>query len=481
MVGSITRESSLFYVAFGRQASLIKDDLLEPLDAQLDDDDLVELVRERLASRHALSAKAGRAGISPDRLLRCCLLKHLKGWSLRELERELRGSLVYRKFTRFDQDDTPTYSAFSRLFQLLGTRTTRAIHERVVAKAREAKIAPGKQLRTDTTVVETNVHYPTDSSLLGDGIRVLTRNLTRIATECDAGALKVVNHARSVKYRLLEINRAAKCLNEAGKERLKSGYEKLLELGRQVAGQAARVCDRLAGRVRERLRVIGEPLKVEAAQATLEKFVPLVRRVIAQAKERVFEGNTHVADKLLSLFETHTAAIKKGKAHKPTEFGRLVRIDEVEAGVVSHYEVNAGNPADVESWEPAIFQHVVQYGSAPDLATGDRGFFSANNETFARDAGAKKVALPARGKLSTKRAAMQKERWFRRAMRWRAGIESRISTLKHVFDMARARYKGADGFERHVGWSVIANNLVSLARGLVKRKRQEEQHDKGNG
>ena len=97
------------------------------------------------------------------------------------------------------------------------------------------------------------------------------------------------------------------------------------------------------------------------------------------------------------------------------------------------------------------------------------------------DAGTKKVALPARGKLSAKRVAMQKKRWFRRAMRWRAGIESRISTLKHVFDMARARYKGADGFERHVGWSVIANNLVSLARGLVKRKRQEEQRDKNNG
>ena len=481
MIGSLTRESSLFYVALGHQASLIKDDLLEPLDAQLDDDNLVELVRERLASRHALSATAGRAGVAPDRLLRCCVLKHLKGWSLRELERELRGSLVYRKFTRFDQDDTPTYSAFSRLLKLLGTRTSRAIHERVVAKAREAKIAPGKQLRTDTTVVETNVHYPTDSSLLGDGIRVLTRNLTRIAAECDVGALKVVNHARSVKYRLLEINRAAKCLNEAGKERLKSGYEKLLELGRQVTSQATRVCDRLAGRVHEKLRVVGKPLKVEAAQAALESFVPLVRRVIAQAKERVFEGNTHVVGKLLSLFETHTAAIKKGKAHKPTEFGQLVRIDEVEAGVVSHYEVNAGNQNDVEAWEPAIFQHVLQYGSAPELATADRGYFSANNETFARDVGVRNVAIPARGPLSLRRAAMQKKRWFRRALRWRAGVESRISTLKHVFDMARARYKGADGFERHVGWSVIANNLVSLARGLVKRKRQEEQRDKDNG
>lgn len=164
MVGSLHRESSLFYVALGRQASLIKDDLLDPLDLLLDDEELIELVRARLASRSRLSTQAGREGIAPDRLLRCCALKHVKDWSFRDLERELRGSLVYRKFTRFDDDETPTYSAFSKLFKLLGTKTTRAIHERIVTKAEEAKIAPGRKLRTDTTVVESNVHYPTDST-----------------------------------------------------------------------------------------------------------------------------------------------------------------------------------------------------------------------------------------------------------------------------------------------------------------------------
>jgi IS5 family transposase len=478
MIGSLNRESSLFYVALGHQASLIKDDLLEPMDQQLDDEELIQLVRERLASRHALSAKAGRMGIAPDRLLRCCVLKHVKGWSLRDLERELRGSLVYRRFTRFDHESIPTYSAFSRLFSLLGTQTTRAIHQRVVAQAHAQDIAPGRKLRTDTTVVESNVHYPTDSSLLGDGIRVLTRNLTRIANECDAGAVKVVNHARAVKYRLLEINRAAKCLTQSGKEKLKTGYARLLHLAHQVVHQATAVCDRLTGRARRKLSVTGEHLKVLAAQAKLAHFAPLVRRVIEQAKERVFEGNTRAPDKLLSLFETYTVVIRKGKAHKPNEFGRLVRVDEVENGIVSNYEVEPDNQNDSDSWIPAIFQHVEQFGSAPYLATGDRGFFSAKNEKTARDAGVAKVALPARGPLSAKRTKLQKEAWFRRAMRWRAGIESRISTLKNRFGMARAKYKGPDGFERDVGWSVIANNLVSIARGLVRCKRQEEEREK---
>lgn len=479
MIGSLTRQSSLFYVALGTQASLIKDDLLEPLDQLLDDEELVELVSKRLSSRHKLSAKAGRRGIAPDRLLRCCALKHLKGWSLRELERELRGSLVYRKFTRFDDSSTPDYSVFSRVFALLGPETTRAIHSHIVDKAREKKVAPGRKLRTDTTVVESNVHYPTDSSLLGDGIRVLTRSLARIAVECDAGALKVVNHARAVKYRLLEINRAAKCLSQTGKEKLKNGYTRLLELGRKVVQQAVTVTDRLAGRAREKLKVNGNNLKVLAAEAKLKHFVPLVQRVIAQAKERVFEGNRHVPGKLLSLFETYTAVIRKGKAHKPNEFGQLVRIDEVENGIVSCYEVEAGNPADIDAWEPAILQHVAQYGSAPRLATGDRGFFSAKNERVAKSAGVVNVALPALGKLSMKRQTLQKQRWFRRAMKWRAGIESRISTLKNVFNMARARYKGANGFERHVGWSIIANNLVSIARELVKRQRKRQEQERG--
>lgn len=167
MIGSTTRQSSLFYVPLARQAVLLKDDLLDPVDALLDDPELVSLVRQRLAIRRPLSPRTGRPCIAPDRLLRCCVLKHLKGWSLRELERELRSNLVYRRFTRFDADPTPNYSTFSRCFALLGADMTQRIHERVVAKAREERVARGRKLRTDTTVVESNVHYPTDSALLG--------------------------------------------------------------------------------------------------------------------------------------------------------------------------------------------------------------------------------------------------------------------------------------------------------------------------
>jgi IS5 family transposase len=156
--------------------------------------------------------------------------------------------------------------------------------------------------------------------------------------------------------------------------------------------------------------------------------------------------------------------IRKGKAHKPNEFGRLVRIDEVEKGFVSNYAVAPGNLCDQQQWVPALETHLELFGQAPRLAAADRGFWNSANEKAATQMGVKQVVLPGCGRLSPTRAARQKQRWFRRGQGWRAGIEARLSTLKHRFGMQRALYKGEIGFERHVGWCIIAHNLVAMSR-----------------
>ena len=467
MIGTTSRQSWLFYLPLARQAALLKDDLLEPVDQLLDDPALVELVRQSLAARRPRSARTGRPSIAPDRLLRCCVVKHLKGWSFRELEREVRSNLVYRQFTRFDAEATPDFTTFSRTFALLSAAVTEQIHQRVVGLAREQGVARGRKLRTDTTVVESNIHYPTDSTLLGDGIRVLNRSLQRIAGACQDGALEVVDHGRAVKHRLLEISRAAKSLTQAGQQRLRDSYRKLLGVTRSVVRQAGAVLkDWEAGR----LKGVGNGVEVQAQTEQLRHFLPLVEKVIAQTRERLWKKNRHVVGKVLSLFEVHTQVIRKGKAHKPTELGRLVRIDEVENGIVSGYQVQEGNPADTQAWTPALQQHQVLFGQAPRLATADRGYFSTANEREAQARGVEKVALPARGRLSATRSRLQKQRWFQRALRWRAGSEATISTLKHPFSMLRATYKGDTGFQRYVGWSIITKNLFSLARWRVQRR-----------
>jgi IS5 family transposase len=471
MIASSSHQTWLFYSPLAQQAALLKDDLLDPVDLLLDDPALVDLVRQCLAKRSPRSTRTGRRGLAPDRLLRCCVMKHLKGWSFRDLERELRGNLVYRRFTHFDADITPEFTVFSRSFALLSPAVTAEIHQRVVRLACEYGVAQGEKIRTDTTVVECNVHYPTDSSLLGDGIRVLSRSLERIADECKTGALEVVDHGRAVKHRLLEISRAAKSLTEANQTRMRHSYQKLLALTRGVVRQASEVVQRWG---KGRLKVVGTVLGVATQIGQLRHFLPLVENVIRQTKERVVKGNSHVEDKVLSLFEPHTEVIRKGKAHKPNEFGRLVRIDEVENGIVSGYQVLAGNPDDSTSWMPALEQHQASFGRVPEMATGDRGFFSAKNERDAEALGVKKVALPARGRLSAKRAKQQKQRWFRRALRWRAGIEATMSTLKHPFSMARATYKGDRGFQRYVGWCVITKNLFSIARYRQRRRDHDQ-------
>ncbi len=467
MIDSTFHQAWFFYSPLALQAALLKDDLLDPVDQLLEDPALLELVQQCLAARSPASARTGRPGMAPDRLLRCCVMKHLKGWSFRDLERELRSNLVYRRFTRFDAEATPDFTTFSRTFALLSPKVTERIHQRVVGLAREQGVAQGRKLRTDTTAVESNVHYPTDSSLLGDGIRVLSRSLQRIAAECKNGALEVVDHGRAVKHRLLEISRAAKCLTEANQQRMRDSYQKLVGLTRGVVRQASDAVQRWS---KGRLKVVGKFLLVEAQIGQLRHFLPLVEKVMTQTKERVWGGNCHVEGKVLSLFEPHTEVIRKGKAHKPNEFGRLMRIDEVENGIVSGYQVLPGNPDDTTAWMPALEQHQACFGRAPQMATADRGFFSAQNERAAQALGVKKVALPARGHLTAKRAKQQKQRWFRRALRWRAGCEATISNLKHPFAMWRASYKGNSGFQRYVGWCVITKNLFSIARFQVRRR-----------
>ena len=478
MLAPTSHQSSIFFLAFARETRLMTDDVLDEVSPFLDDPEILRIAREALEKRRPNSKTTGRHGkISPDQLLRSCALKHIRGLSFRELEREIRGNLVYRRFTHFDGDSIPKYNNFSCAFALLGEEGTRRIHEHVVRKSIEEKVTRGNKLRTDTTVVESNIHYPQDSTLLADGIRVLSRTLSKIAGQCKAGALEVVNHGLATKRRTMEIHRAAKEVRSAGREKLKEGYHKLLGIAHRVERQVGAVGEALKNGTLK-LAEDASTVALTVLQGQLDHYGSLFQRVIAQTEARVFGGDSHVPGKILSLFEEHTAAIRKGKAHKPTEFGRLVRIDETEGGIVINYAVQDGNPADQQGLIPAIQQHKKTFGHAPRMATADRGFHSAANVRAAEQEGAKRVAIPGRGRLSGTQAAKQKERWFQRALRWRTGIEARIATLKHRFGMLRATYKGDRGFKRYVGWSVIAQNLVSIARTKARRAKRDAQQVK---
>ena len=476
MIGPTKRQPSFFYVILDKDAALIKDEQLDRIDALLDDEDLLDLIREALGERRAKSRTTGRKGMAPDRVLRCAVLMTLKGWSLRELEREVRVNITYRRFTHFDEDKIPKHCTFSRTFATLSPELVKKISDHIVLEAHAMGAAPGRKMRTDTTVVETNVHYPTDSGLLSDGARVLTSGLKQIAAILKPGVVEVVDHSRKVKHRVLEIIRAAKVKSDAGQERLVEGYRKLLGVTSSIVRNTEAVIGKIeSGTLPLRAGLSdGAALLVDGLRVQLGHYIGLIKRVIVQTKERVFRGNTHWEDKIMSLFEPATAAIRKGKAHKPTEFGRLVQIDEVENNIVSDYNVRDGNPPDAKAFIASVSHHKDLFGHVPDMAAADRGMWSLKNETEAKDLGVKLVAIPKTGKLSPSRLKKQRERSFRRAQAWRAGGEGRIATLKHRYGMNRVMSKGDAGHKRDVGWAVITNNLVSIARWALRREQSAQ-------
>jgi len=437
------------------------------IDSVLDDDGLIEMVHEALGRRRAQSRTRGRKGTPSEVVLRLMVLKHVKNWSYETLEREVRANLVYRDFTRIGGEAVPDSKTMVRLGQALGPAVTRKIHDRVVQLAQEEKVVAGRKMRLDATVVETNIHYPTDSGLLGDGVRVLTRAMKRIEKEVGQAGTKVRDRMRSVAHRLIEIGRASRGRCGDFQEKQKTAYRKLMSVTRKVVAQAQTVVDEVRRGIKKAADWQGQ-LVVDLLARELKDFSALTSRVLQQTKARVIQGNTHFKGKLLSIFETATEAIRKGKAAKPTEFGKMIKIQEAENQIVTDYEIYEERPADQTVLIPAIEKHKEIFDQAPNLVAGDAGFFSADNEAKAQIAGVKKVAIPNKQTRSPGRWAHQRQRWFRDAQRWRVGCEGRISVLKRRHGLFRCRYKGSHGMERWVGFGVIANNLINIARATTK-------------
>jgi IS5 family transposase len=445
-------------------------DLWEPwmrhADEVLEDETLLDLVQQELSKRIKKSKTRGRPGTTAEVVLRMLLLKHMRGWSFEILTREVRANLVYREFTRIGGGRVPDDKTMGRLARQLGPERIAEIHQRVIEIAQEKKVVTGRKMRVDTTVVETNIHYPTDSSLLGDGVRVLTRTMHKITEIAGAVGTQLRDRKRSVGRRLREIGRASRSRGQQPREKLKNGYEKLLDSTGRVVAQAQRFSEEIADGVKSSADVF-EQAALEGLKKGLDTMAPRVRQVMRQTRDRIFRGVTDSADKIVSIFEPTTEIIRKGKAGKPTEFGKLVKIQEAENQIITSYEVYEKRPSDSDLLVPAIEEHQRQLGRVPRTAAADAGFYSARNEAAAEQMGVKQVAVPNFSTKSPERKRKQKKRWFRKAQRWRTGCEGRISVIKRRHGLGRCRYKGQAGMKRWVGLGVIADTLINIGRVLA--------------
>jgi IS5 family transposase len=346
------------------------------------------------------------------------------------------------------------------LGQILEGDVLRAVLDRVVGVAVERKVTGGRRLRVDTTVVEAPIRYPTDSGLCEDGIRVLHRGVRRLV----AGGIRLRGRVRDVRRsvgrRLREIGQALRRRGEAARAALRRPYRRLLRITRRVVREA----QRSVGAARRQLRQLppAAQRQVRRHLTVLGTMLPRVKQIVHQTSRRIGRGVTTGADKLVSLFEPYAQILRRGKLHRPTEFGALVKIQETEGGIVTDIALVEGTN-DAPLLVPAVEGHGRRFGRPPRLVAVDRGFYSTDGERRVRALGVHHPVIPKPGFRSRERLDYERQRWFRRGRAWRAGGEARIARLKHRFGMLRSRYRGKRGMVRTIYWAAIANNLTAIA------------------
>jgi len=341
-----------------------------------------------------------------------------------------------------------------------------AIHTAVIQSAVQLGLEDGKQLRVDTTVVETDIHFPTDATLLWDTVRTVTRLVEDLHERLPRGGQGFTNRTRSARRRRQALERMTAQERHTPQ---KPKYRELLRITEQVLESARQIVQKTS-RVKG-LDVAGS-LVIDQLRRQITTYCELGNRVIDQTRRRVIEGEQVPAEeKVYSIFESPTDLIKRGQARQPVEFGHKVFLAESAQGLITDYQVLDGNPADTTHVKASLDRHQETFHHVPELYAGDRGFHSADHVDHCQPAGVSQVCIPQRGgQKSAQQDVMERSAQFKKGQRFRVGIEGRISVLFRGRGMKRCRAKGRDRFEVLVGAAVLANNLLRIAELLRNGK-----------
>lgn len=415
----------------------------------------IELVHRDLVAGLRRPEK-GRRGLSAEQLLRALVLKQMNGFSYDELAFHLADSSAYRWFCRLGIDGAaPERTVLQKASKRVEPETWEAVNQLLVQHAAVLNVETGEKTRTDSTVVETHIHHPTDSSLLADTVRVLCRLMKQAKQDYGIG---YKDRKRRAKRRHREINNAKK-------QRVRqAAYKDLISVAEDVVGQAATVADAVDEVVP---CSIVDAAKLQALAKNLRDYTGLGHQVISQAERRIFRGETVPAtEKIVSIFEPHTDIIVKDS--RDTQYGHKLCLTTGASGLVTDVVVERGNPADSAMTVKMMERHRELYGKAPRQACFDGGFATRANLDELKALGVEDVAFAKRGSMTIDE--MVKSTWvYRRLRNFRAGVEGVISFLKRSFGLDRCRWSGFDSFRAYVQASVVSCNLLLLARHLLPR------------
>lgn len=398
----------------------------------------------------------GCGGMSAEQVLRSVLIKQMNQFSYRELAFHLADSRSYRTFCRIGiMDKTPSKSALASNIKALSSETLEKINKGLVVAALEANIEKGNKVRVDCTVVESNIHHPTDSALLYDCVRVLTRLMQR-ARKLLGGMVVFGNRTRRAKRRRLAV------VNARDKNQRRIAYRDLLKVTMETQRNALRV-----KRILNESSELGpiERASAEAISADIERFSMLTDRVMNQTQRRVIEGQSVAAEeKVVSIFEEHTDIIRKD--HRETLYGHKICLTGGSSSMILDCVVLEGNPSDSTLAETMIDRQIALYEQPPRQAAFDGAFASKSNLAVIKSKGVEDVAFAKGRGLQVK--DMVKSCWiYQRLRRFRSGIEGVISFLKRVFGLDRCTWRSFASFTSYVWSSIIAANLLVMARHMM--------------
>ena len=401
----------------------------------------------------ARRSTTGREGMTAEQVVRCAVLKQYRQLTYEELAFHLEDSDAFRTFSRLEMGQYPCKSILQENIKTIREETWAAIHREIINHAKQEKIETGRTIRIDATAVETDIHHPTDSTLLADGIRIITRWLAEGKALTPAPRYQFSDHQRVVKKRVLTI------LNAKKEELRKAAYQDLLMYAGKVRDYAVIAIPELLVHQNEEM---SELFAGKVLAEKLERAVGLLKKVIDQTDRRVFKGEqVPASEKVVSFFEDHTDIIVKKR--RETEYGHKIFLAGGRSTMILDCMITRGNPADTEQYAPLLKRQKDIYGRMPRQVSADGGFASKDNLDYAKTNRINDAVFAKKRGLSV--LEMAKSNWVYKKLRnFRAGIEAGISTLKRAFGLDRCTWKSWEGFGRYVWSSIVSYNLLVLAR-----------------
>jgi len=410
---------------------------------------ITELVLQDLCTRLKTAQTSGAEGMSADQVLRSAIIKILFGFTYQELAFHMVDSRSIRRFCNIGvADEGFKKSSLNNNIKAISDATWESINKQILGYAEEDKIEKGREVRIDCTVVESNIHPPTDSTLLWDGVRVLTRLLHRAKELFNLDQLHFKDHQRVAKRRMVAIQYAK------SKKARKQPYNDLLKVTRKCVGYANTAIELIT---RSSYSIENQPFFED-----LKHFVELTLKVIDQTERRVIRGESVPSfEKVVSLFEPHTDIIRKD--NRDTFYGHKICLTGGKSNLILDCVIVDGNPADVDLTETMLDRQNALYGRYPLKAALDGGFASKDNLEKAKSKQIKDVCFAK--KRGLKVADMCRSEYvYKRLRRFRAGIESGISWLKRSFGLHRCNWKGHESFKSYVWAAIVSANLLTIAR-----------------